>query len=340
MIRIDGSTGEGGGQVLRTALSLSAITGEAISLERIRVRRPRPGLMRQHLTCARAVAAICDGELTGAELQSQSLTLKPGRPHGGEYRFAIGSAGSVVLLAQAILPVLLFADGPSSVLLEGGTHVDKAPSYEFFERTFLPCVRRMGAEVESALEGIGFYPAGGGRMRLSVKPTRTWRQLSLTERGKLQGARVTAVGSGLNQAILDDELRLFQAGLGEDAPAFQSSRSMVMSPGSGNILLASLAYEQIEETFGTCGSYGVSRESVAKRTSDAVRSYLRQAAPVGPHLADQLLLPMALGAGGSFLTGRLTLHTETNLDILARFLDVSVTCRNVEPNLNLMEIQR
>ncbi len=340
MIRIDGSTGEGGGQVLRTALSLSAITGEAISLERIRARRPRPGLMRQHLTCARAVAAICDGELTGAELTSQSLTLKPGRPHGGEYRFAIGSAGSVVLLAQAILPVLLFADGPSSVLLEGGTHVDKAPSYEFFERTFLPCVRRMGAEVESALEGIGFYPAGGGRMRLSVKPTRTWSQLTLTERGKLQGARVTAVGSGLNQAILDDELRLFQAGLGEDAPAFQSSRSMVMSPGSGNILLASLAYEQIEETFGTCGSYGVSRESVAKRTSDAVRSYLRQAAPVGPHLADQLLLPMALGAGGSFLTGRLTLHTETNLDILARFLDVTVTCRNVEPNLNLMEIQR
>lgn len=340
MIRIDGSAGEGGGQVLRTALSLSAITGEAISLERIRVRRPRPGLMRQHLTCARAVAAICDGELTGAELTSQSLTLKPGRPHGGEYRFAIGSAGSVVLLAQAILPVLLFADGPSSVLLEGGTHVDKAPSYEFFERTFLPCVRRMGAEVESALEGIGFYPAGGGRMRLSVKPTRTWSQLTLTERGKLQGARVTAVGSGLNQAILDDELRLFQAGLGEDAPAFQSSRSMVMSPGSGNILLASLAYEQIEETFGTCGSYGVSRESVAKRTSDAVRSYLRQAAPVGPHLADQLLLPMALGAGGSFLTGRLTLHTETNLDILARFLDVTVTCRNVEPNLNLMEIQR
>ena len=177
-------------------------------------------------------------------------------------------------------------------------------------------------------------------MRLSVKPTRTWRQLSLTERGKLQGARVTAVGSGLNQAILDDELRLFQAGLGEDAPAFQSSRSMVMSPGSGNILLASLAYEQIEETFGTCGSYGVSRESVAKRTSDAVRSYLRQAAPVGSHLADQLLLPMALGAGGSFLTGRLTLHTETNLDILARFLDITVTCRNVAPNLNLMEIQR
>ena len=340
MLRIDGSTGEGGGQVLRTALSLSAITGEAISLERIRVRRPRPGLMRQHLTWARAVAAICDGELTGAELQSQSLTLKPGRPHGGEYRFAIGSAGSVVLLAQAILPVLLFADGPSSVLLEGGTHVDKAPSYEFFERTFLPCVRRMGAEVESVLEGIGFYPAGGGRMRLSVKPTRTWSQLTLTERGKFQGARVTAVGNGLNQAILDDELRLFQAGLGEDAPAFQSSRSMVMSPGSGNILLASLAYEQIEETFGTCGSYGVSRESVAKRTSDAVRSYLRQAAPVGPHLADQLLLPMALGAGGSFLTGRLTLHTETNLDILARFLDVTVTCRNVEPNLNLMEIQR
>ena len=337
MITIDGSFGEGGGQILRTSLSLAAITGMDVWFERIRANRPKPGLMRQHLACAKAVAEICGGDLEGAELNSQAMTLKPGRIRGGDYRFVIGSAGNTLLLAQTVLPVLLMADVPSRVVLEGGTYTTKAPVFDFFERVYLPCLAKMGLEVEVTMERIGFYPIGGGKVSLSVKPARVWRQLSLTERGELRNARVTALGSGLDESILTDELRIFQAGLA-DAMPFQAEARDVESPGSGNVLFAELEYGNLTELFSACGSFGVSRKSVAKQTAGLVKQYLKHDWVVGQFLADQLMLPLALGAGGNYLTGRPTKHSMTNREVIRRFLDVEVNFNEIENSNCEMEI--
>ncbi len=323
MITIDGSFGEGGGQILRTSLSLAAITGTDVHFENIRASRPKPGLMRQHLACAKAVAEICGGELEGGELNSQQLTLKPGKIYGGDYRFVIGSAGNTLLLAQTVIPVLLFADKPSTVVLEGGTYTTKAPVYDFFERVYLPCLRKMGLEVSCRMDHIGFYPAGGGKVTLSVKPARVWGKLSLCERGDLRNARVSAIGSGLDESILSDELKIFQAGL-VDMLKFHAEKKNVKCDGSGNVLIAELEYDNLTEIFSACGSYGVSRVSVARNAVTDAKRYLKNNWVVGQYLADQLMLPMAVGAGGDYLTGKPTKHSETNRDVIRKFLDMDI----------------
>ena len=339
MLTIDGSIGEGGGQILRTALSLAAITGTPVRFERIRARRPKPGLMRQHLACVKAVAELCGGELSGAELNSQELELKPGAIRGGSYRFVIGSAGSTILLAQTLLPVMLFADSPSVVTLEGGTHADHAPVFEFFAQVFLPCLRKLGVTVDTTLDRYGFFPVGGGQITLSTMPARAWRQFSLTERGDLREARVTALGSGLDRAILTDELQFFQAGLA-DTPAFSGKISEVPSPGSGNVLFAELRYANLTELFSTCGNFSLSRANVAKRTLGQVMQYLRNGWVVGQYLADQLLLPLALGAGGHYLTGQPTRHAETNAEVIRKFLNVKINFIPQTDRLYEMEVSK
>ena len=172
MIEIDGSCGEGGGQILRSSLSLSALTGREMRVTNIRAKRRKPGLMRQHLTCVKAVAEISGGSTCGAEISSQELVFSPGKLRAGDYRFAVGSAGSAVLIAQTVLPLLLHAEAASRVVIEGGTHAANAPVFDYFERVYLPCLRRMGAEVTAVLDRVGFYPAGGGKIELSVIPVR------------------------------------------------------------------------------------------------------------------------------------------------------------------------
>ena len=177
MIEIDGSCGEGGGQILRSSLSLSALTGREVRVTNIRAKRRKPGLMRQHLTCVKAVAEISGGSTCGAEISSQELVFSPGKLRAGDYRFAVGSAGSAVLIAQTVLPLLLHAEAASRVVIEGGTHAANAPVFDYFERVYLPCLRRMGAEVTAVLDRVGFYPAGGGKIELSVIPVREWKPL-------------------------------------------------------------------------------------------------------------------------------------------------------------------
>ena len=169
-VRIDGSKGEGGGQMLRTSLSLSAAYGKPFEMLNIRANREKPGLKRQHLTCVRAVAQICGAQAEGDEVGSMCLSFKPGKIKGGTYQFDIGTAGSVMLVAQTVIPVLLRADAPSMVTITGGTHVPFAPIWEFFSETYLPELRRMGARVEAELEQCGFYPAAGGVMKLRIWP--------------------------------------------------------------------------------------------------------------------------------------------------------------------------
>ena len=173
MLTINGSEGEGGGQILRTALSLSAITGTPFALENIRAKRRRPALQRQHLTCVTAAAQITRAKISGAELSSGALTFEPGAIRGGAYDFAIGTSGSTILVFQTVLPILLNADAPSRVKLSGGTHNPMAPTFDYLKRAFLPQLERMGADVDVTLRQAGFYPAGGGVWQAHVSPVKT-----------------------------------------------------------------------------------------------------------------------------------------------------------------------
>ena len=169
MIELDGSQGEGGGQILRTSLALSMATGQPVAIEKIRAGRAKPGLMRQHLACVKAAAQISGAQVEGAELGSQSLRFVPGPVRAGEYRFAIASAGSCMLVLQTVLPPLLLADAPSHLHLSGGTHNPMAPPFHFLERAFAPLVRRLGADLQLVLRRCGFYPAAG-TMAASTSP--------------------------------------------------------------------------------------------------------------------------------------------------------------------------
>ena len=170
-IIIDGSEGEGGGQVLRTSLSLSAITDKPVRIENVRGKRKKPGLFRQHLTAFKAAAEICDARVEGAELKSSEIAFHPGKIKGGEYRFDIGTAGATNLVAQTVLPILTHADTKSTVTITGGTHNQWAPTFDFLNQAFLPQFRKMGGRATAEIHAYGFYPAGGGSVTLHVKPT-------------------------------------------------------------------------------------------------------------------------------------------------------------------------
>ncbi len=337
MIEIDGSCGEGGGQILRTSLTLAALTGQAVRLRNIRANRRKPGLMRQHLTCAKAIAEITGGALAGAELNSQELTFTPGSIRAGEYRFVVGSAGSALLIAQTVLPCLLCADGVSRVVIEGGTHASNAPIFDFFSRVYLPCLRRMGAELTASLDRAGFYPAGGGRITLEIQPVQNWNRLEIMESGMLRSARLTVLQSGIAPQIAEDEIRFCRNAL-ESAEKFRTEIREVPSPGSGNVMFAELEFEQITELFSVCGEIGVSRREVAERVAKLVNHYRAAQVSVGSFLADQLLVPMAIGAGGKFLTLPPSRHTQTNIHVIKRFLPVQIITKNRKNGQFIIEV--
>lgn len=318
MIEIDGAQGEGGGQVLRSSLSLSAMTGRAVHMRNIRAGRSKPGLKRQHLAAARAVAEVCGGTLRGDELLSGELTLEPGKIRGGDYRFGIGSAGSVVLVAQTVIPVLLLADAPSTVVIEGGTHVWGAPLYPFFEEVYLPQLRCMGCEVTAELERYGFVPAGGGAVRLTVTPLTARKPYVMTEAGTLESAEVVALYSEIDPQVARSEAAAVAAQVESLTPVVTVRE--VDAVCAGNAVYLKLQYAGITELFSAVGSLGVSRREVACRVIKRYQEYRRAGYPVGHYLADQLLLPMLhLGAGGRFRTCPWSLHARTNLEVLAKF---------------------
>jgi len=338
MIEIDGSYGEGGGQILRTSLSLAAVTGKAVHFTKIRANRRKPGLMRQHRICALAAAEITGGKLTGADLNSQEMTFTPGTIRGGEYHFATGSAGSTMLIAQTIVPILLLADQPSRVVLEGGTHAPNAPVFDFFDRVFLPCLRRMGAEVTATLERTGFYPVGGGKAVLEIQPIREWRPLELTAGGKKISGRIVAIGSGIDREILEDEVRITDELVGSGD--WKTEILEADSPGPGNVLYLELVRKNITELFSVCGEFNIPRKTVAERVAGMARKYLDSGAAAGRFLADQLLLPMALGKGGKYLTLPPSLHTKTNAEIIGKFLETEINMDNLENGTFMIEVKK
>ncbi|HKD37160.1 MAG TPA: RNA 3'-terminal phosphate cyclase [Pirellulales bacterium] len=329
MITIDGSAGEGGGQILRSALALSTVTGKPVQLERIRARRSKPGLLRQHLTAVLAAAKISGAELDGAHLGSRELRFVPAAVHPGHYQFAIGSAGSTTLVLQTILPALITASGRSTLLLEGGTHNPHAPPFEFLELSFLPLINRMGPKVTASVERHGFYPAGGGRITIEIEPAARLIPFDLVERSKIVGCKAMAIVAGLRREIGDRELAVIGREMEWPADSLHV-RHLPAGHGQGNALLLEIASANLTEVITAFGQRGIRAEQVAESAAAEAREYLDSEVPVGPHLADQLLLPMALAGGGSFVTMPITMHAQTNIETIRRFLDVEVTVGGVQ----------
>lgn len=332
LITIDGSQGEGGGQILRSAVGLAAVVGKAVRIEKIRAGRRKPGLMRQHLTAMNAAARICNGQLTGAVLRSKELTFVPQAVCAGKYQFSIGTAGSASLVLQTILPALLTADGPSEVVLEGGTHNQWAPPFDFLKRAYLPIVNRMGPRVEATLERHGFYPAGGGRMVVKITPSESLAGFDLTERGDTVAKIGRVLISNLPLSIAEreaDKIVRKLSFLKKDVTI-----EPVESVGPGNIVFAEIQLQHVTEIATGFGRVGASAEHVAEEVVKLMRRYLKSTAPVGEYLADQILLPLGLSAaqpsstvvkrGGSFRTLPLSRHSMTHIDILETMLPVRI----------------
>jgi RNA 3'-terminal phosphate cyclase (ATP) len=337
VITIDGSQGEGGGQILRTALALSAITGKPFVIDKIRAGRAKPGLMRQHLTAVKAAASICGAAVDGAAVGSTRLRFEPGVLQAGEYAFNIGSAGSTSLVLQTVLLPLAFADGASRVVLQGGTHNNGAPPFEFFARAFLPLVRSIGFNASIELRRFGFYPVGGGEVCAEIQPRSALKPLVIEERGARLSQSAEAIVSNLPFHIAERELARIAERL-EWPRQELVARTEKRADGVGNVLLLALAFENVTEVAIAFGRTGVPAETVADEAVEAVQDYLGGRAPVGKHLADQLLLPMALGAGGQFVTGRPSSHTITNIQVIHHFLDARIEAVELDERRWLLKI--
>lgn len=316
-IHIDGSQGEGGGQILRSALSLSVLLRRPLRLSRIRAGRAKPGLMRQHLVCVQAAAQLSAAEVEGAHLGSTELRFAPQALCGGAHHFAIGSAGSTTLVLQTILPLLLCADQPSRISIEGGTHNPMAPSVDFLQQAFLPLLARMGAKVELQLERHGFYPMGGGRIVLQVQPGRL-APLRLLQRGQRLGIEALAITAGLPEHVGLREATTVADHFGLRRGQLQT---LDLGPraGTGNVLAIAARFDAVTEWVTRFGERGLRAEEVAARACAELDAYLAHDGAVGEHLADQLLLPLWLAGGGEFSTGTPSLHLHTNADVLHQF---------------------
>jgi RNA 3'-terminal phosphate cyclase (ATP) len=339
MIRIDGSSGEGGGQILRSSLSLSLVTGKPFRIENIRAKRERPGLLRQHLTAVLAASEISGAKVEGASLGSRTLSFVPGPVRSGNYRFVIGTAGSGTLVLQTILPALMTANEPSQITIEGGTHNMHAPPFDFLEKVFLPIINRLGPKITVNLARYGFYPAGGGCFTATIDPSATLAPIELVERGEITGRRGVAIVANLSRGIAQREMDTVARLLNWDAN-FVEIVETKNSAGPGNIVLIELATSSgMTELFCGFGRIEASAESVATAAAKEARAYISSKAVAGEHLADQLLLPFALSGGGVFTAERLNRHARTNIDVISNFLPVEfVTCE--EPGRTRVEVKK
>ena len=325
---IDGSQGEGGGQVLRSALTMSILTKQPIEIVNIRAKRRKPGLLRQHLTSVLAAQAICGATTEGVELGAGRIRFSPGEVVPGDYHFAIGTAGSTVLVCQTILPVLALSNARSSVTFEGGTHNGKSPSLCFFEQSYLPLMQLMGMRCEVERIALGFYPAGGGKWKITIEPTKDLGEVALTTAASNfaatpENCQLHALISQLPLSIGEREVKTATDILNWDAA--EGTVTEVDSPGPGNSFQLKIKSNTHTSVFEVVGEMGVSAERVAKRCAGRVRKFVHSQTAVEEQLADQLLIPMTIAGGGSYTTTKPTLHTATNIDVIKQFIDIEIT---------------
>jgi RNA 3'-terminal phosphate cyclase (ATP) len=329
MIVIDGSYGEGGGQVLRTSLTLAMLTEQTVQIERIRAGRPKPGLAAQHLTAVRAAATICGATVSGDEMGSQRLHFQPGgSPRAGDYTFDVvqvrraGSAGAVSLVLQTVFLPLALASGRSRMTLRGGTHVPWSPPFPYLAEVYLPTLAGLGLDATLELKQWGFYPAGGGELAVQIEGRASGvRPLSLTERGALRRVWGTAAVSNLPSHIpqrMANRARNFLAEAGFKAD-LEARRVRANGPGAG--IFVFLEHDNgVRAGFTAYGRKGLPAERVAEAACGDLLRYRHSSAPVDMHLADQLILPLAVADGVSqFTTCRVTEHLRTNMWVVERF---------------------
>ncbi len=326
-VDIDGARGEGGGQILRTSLALSAITGRPITMRNIRAGRAKPGLRRQHVACVEALAKLCGATVHGAKVDSKYLELVPGPIAGGELAIDIGTSGSTTLVVQTILVPAIVAGHPLRATIRGGTHNPMAPPFEFLERVFLPHLRAMGANVTLALDEHGFVGDRGGALgQLTLDVTGgALRPIELLEAGAVTNVHAAAILSRLPTHVADRELAVVRARF----PQATCEVREVRAGSTGNVLTIEIVRTRGRELVTGFGEKGVRAELVAERACEEAAAFLAADVPVGEHLADQLVLPLALAGGGRFRCAPLSLHATTNIETVGLFLDVPI---RVEPD--------
>jgi len=324
MIVIDGSEGEGGGQVLRTALALSLVTGQPFEIKNIRANRSRTGVMRQHVTAIEAACAVGGADCDELEIGASEISFVPGQVKPGEHHFAVGTAGSTGLVLQTVLPPLMLAGAPSRLIIEGGTHNIYAPPFDFIERVFLPILNRMGPRVTAKLVRPGFYPSGGGRIEVEIEPVSKLTPIDLVVRGELRRVQAKAVVAALPGEIAVRELDAANRVL-EWPEEARKIEQLPERTGPGNILMLEAEFDHVTEITSGFGKLGVPAEAVGLQAAKRMAGYLASGAAAGPYLADQLLLPMALAGGGSFTTVKPTGHSRTMIEVLSKFLPVTAS---------------
>jgi RNA 3'-terminal phosphate cyclase (ATP) len=334
MIEIDGSLGEGGGQVLRSSLALSVLTHQAVRLRNIRIRRPKPGLAAQHLIAVEAAATICHAEVEGASLGSTRLAFTPGEVRPGTYRFEIPTAGATTLVLQTIFLPLCLAQASSNVAIGGGTHVPWSPCYHYLEQQWLPALKPMGVEARLELEQAGFYPQGGGIIQAVIQPVGKLGALHMTERGALLRMRGISAVANLDADIALRQklqaLRRLEPVCGDTQietldlpPAPSGTRSGSRTRGTFILLLAQ--FEKSQAAYFALGEPGKRAERVADEAVELLLEFLASDGAIDQFLADQLLLPLALGSGASEIrTSKVTQHLLTNAEVIRAFLPVKI----------------
>jgi RNA 3'-terminal phosphate cyclase (ATP) len=310
-IQIDGS--EGDGQMLRSALTLAMVSGQAFRMTNIRGKRKNPGLMRQHLTCVKAACAVSSGSVDGIEIGSTEIAFQAGKLLGSSYEFEIGTAGSTSLLLQTLLPALLFASSPSTLRLVGGTHNPMAPTYEFLDKVYLPALRRMGVSVEISLVECGFAPAGGGVIECRIQPCAKLSRIDFHDRGELASLSLTTIIRNLDPDIAK---RMNKSAHKQQACEESQVEIREPGPGRGVCCFYEAIFTHSSELISGCGEIGVTAERIGTRVGKSLKHFLSSNAAVGRQLADQLLLPIALAGGGNFSTGIPSDHVYSNLSVI------------------------
>lgn len=337
MIKIDGSQGEGGGQMLRSALTLSILTQQPFNITAIRARRSQPGLKAQHLAAVKAAAAVSRAEVNGAQLGSQELTFNPGAVRSGRYKFEVGTAGAATLVLQTISLPLSFATSASTVQITGGTHVPWSPCFHYLDMQWIPFLRRAGYDIQAHLELAGFYPQGGGRIMARIRPAGAGRALTLLERGEILRVYGVSGVSNLDLSIADRQRRrallaLANLGLSGPSPGPRIQTEKMPSPGKGTVLLVVAEFSGGQACFFGLGARGKPAEQVAQEATDELADFLKTPGAIDLYLADQLLLPLAFVPGTSTLqTSCITPHLVTNAAIIRAFEAAEV---NIEGDLH------
>ena len=318
-VEIDGSLGEGGGQVLRTTLSLSCITGTPVRIFNIRRNRPKPGLMRQHLVSVKALARIAGAEARGTEPGSLEISFRPGPVTAGDHLFEIGTAGSVTLLFQSLLPPLLFAKAPSRLVLTGGTHVPFSPSFDYLRDVFSPWLAQIGVRVSCEIEQYGFYPRGGGKITARIAPAAEIRGVDLGEKGTILSVSGRSCVANLPLSIAERQRKAAIDPLASHAPVIDTAT--VPSPGKGTFLFIKVDSDAGAAGFSALGAIGKRAEDVGREAALDALAYIESRAALDPRLADQLVLFLALSKEPStFTTSRVTNHLVTHLHVVRRIL--------------------